>query len=90
MIASGTVVGRNNFRAQAKQAFENPRTVPAASGTTPDDVVNYDAEKFRTVREVRDGYLKPTNRPASPLVGVQARFRPELLVEVDAEAVVSR
>lgn len=97
MDANGAVVGQNDFRAQVKQVFENLKTVLAASGATLDDVVKFtyyvvghDAEKLRTIREVRDGYLKPTNRPASTLVGVQALFRPEFLVEVDAVAVVSR
>ena len=97
MDANGAVVGQNDFRAQVKQVFENLKTVLAASGATLDDVVKFnyyvvghDAEKLRTIREVRDGYLKPTNRPASTLVGVQALFRPEFLVEIDAVAVVSR
>lgn len=97
MSASGAVVGANDFRAQAKQVFENLKTVLAASGATLDDVVKFtyyvvghDAEKLRLIREVRDEYLKPTNRPASTLVGVQALFRPEFLLEVEAVAVVNR
>lgn len=97
LSASGAVVGANDFRAQAKQVFENLKTVLAASGATLDGVVKFtyyvvghDAEKLRLIREVRDGYLKPTNRPASTLVGVQALFRPEFMLEIDAVAVVNR
>ncbi len=97
MDASGAVVGQNDFRAQAKQVFENLKAVLAASGATLDDVVKFtyyvvghDAEKLRVVREVRDEYLKPTNRPASTLVGVQALFRPGFMLEIDAVAVVNR
>ena len=97
MDASDAVVGQNDFRAQAKQVFENLKTVLAASGATLDDVVKFtyyvvghDAEKLRLIREVRDEYLKPANRPASTLVGVQALFRPEFMLEVEAVAVVNR
>jgi len=41
MDASGAVVGQNDFRAQAKQVFENLKTVLAASGATLDDVVKF-------------------------------------------------
>jgi len=91
--ASGAVVGVGDFKAQARQVFENLKALLTASQATFADVVKVtyyvvglDAERLRIVREIRDEYLPADNRPASTLVGVQALVRPDLLLE--AEAVV--
>ncbi len=91
--AAGAVVGVGDFKAQARQVFENLKTLLTASQASFTDVVkiNYyvvglDAERLRIVREIRDQYL-PDDRPASTLVGVQALVRPDLLLEVEAVVV---
>lgn len=92
--AAGSVVGVGDFKAQARQVFENLKTLLAASQASFADVVkiNYyvvglDAERLRMIREIRDEYLPADNRPASTLVGVQALVRPDLLLEVEAVVV---
>jgi 2-iminobutanoate/2-iminopropanoate deaminase len=75
--SKGELVGKDDFRAQATQAFENIKAVLAAAGTTPDHLVrlNYyvaglDDDKLKILREVRDKYVNTKEPPASTLVAV--------------------
>jgi enamine deaminase RidA (YjgF/YER057c/UK114 family) len=75
--------------------YENLRLALAAAGATFDDVVKYtifvkdlDTEKWRTISKVRNEVLKKEPRPASTMVGVTGLVFPELLVEIEAVAVV--
>ena len=91
--AAGKLVGGADFKAQARQAFDNLGTVLAASGASYADVVKLtyfvvglDGERLLALREVRDAVLPPERRPASSLLGVAALFRPDVLVEIEAVA----
>jgi 2-iminobutanoate/2-iminopropanoate deaminase len=94
--AGGQVVGKDDFHAQAQQAFENLKTALAAAGATPADivkvnyyVVNYSAERhLAPLREVRSRFLPLENPPASTLIGVQALARPDFMIEIEALAAV--
>lgn len=89
----GELVGKDDFRAQAMQAFDNLKSALAAAGTTPSHIVklNYyvvglDGEKLKILREIRGRYLDEQHLPASTLAGVQALFRPDVLIEIEATA----
>ena len=89
---AGVVVGPGDLRAQTRQVFENLKSALAASGATLDDIVKItvfmtDASQIQTFREVRDQYFTK-EFPASTLVQVVRLARPELLIEVEAVAVV--
>jgi len=93
--AKGQIVGRGDLQAQTVQAFENLKLVLQAAGANFGDivkintyVVNLKPEGVATIREVRTKYLPTTNPPASTLVGVQALFREDVLIEIEAFAVV--
>jgi reactive intermediate/imine deaminase len=91
--ASGNVVGSGDFTAQAKQVFANLKTRLDEAGASFNDVVKLnfyltDASSLQIVRDVRDTYVNRENPPASTLVVVKQLVRPDLLVEVDAIAVV--
>ncbi len=90
---SGTLVGKDDFRAQAKQVFENLKTALEAAGGTFNDVVklNYyavDLTHLPDLREIRDHYINTKSPPASTAVEVRKLARPEFLLEVEAVAVV--
>ncbi len=92
---SGQIVGAGDLRAQAVQAFENLLTALSAAGATFDDVVKmttyivgYKPEHRALLREVRLQYLNAERPSAHTLIGVQALALPELLIEVEAIAVV--
>ncbi len=89
---TGVVIGKGDLKAQTTQVFENLKAALAASGGTLDDVVKItvfmtDLSQVQTVRQIRDTYF--TNEPpASSAVEVMRLVRPELLIEIDAVAVV--
>jgi 2-iminobutanoate/2-iminopropanoate deaminase len=92
--ASGNVVGANDFRAQANQVFDNLRTALRAVGADFSNLVKVntyvlDMSQLPVLREVRDKYLADVpNRPASTLVQVQKLANDQLLLEIEAVAVL--
>jgi enamine deaminase RidA (YjgF/YER057c/UK114 family) len=93
--AKGEVVGKGDLRAQATQAYENLKAALAAAGATFADVVkintyvvNYKSADLPVIREVRSKFFAQENLPASTLIGVQALALEDLLIEVEAVAVV--
>lgn len=93
MDRDGKVIGAGDFRAQCVQVFENLRIALHSAGLDFKNVVRTDMyvtdlRHLDVLREVRARYL-PSDAPAtSTLVKVDALFRPELMIEVAAEAVV--
>jgi enamine deaminase RidA (YjgF/YER057c/UK114 family) len=92
--ANGSLVGPGDIRAQAHQVFDNLRAALQAVGATLDQVVklNYyvvDATRMPVIREVRDEYLDPDRLPASTAVEVRRLVRDDLLIEVEAVAVIA-
>lgn len=89
----GEVVGEGDAAAQARQVFENLGRCLDAAGATFDDVVKLtyfvtDVAHLPAVRAARDEVFAPDRLPASSAVQVSALFRPELLMEVEAFAIV--
>ena len=92
----GRVVGAGDMRAQCEQVFKNLTAVLAAAGAGWGDIVkmnsymvNLNAENVAAFREMRAGYLKSGQMPASTLVGVTSLVQPELLLEVEVVAAVA-
>ncbi len=91
----GEVVGVGDPAAQARQVFENLRRCLAAAGAGFGDVVKLtyyltDVAHLPAIRAVRDELLGADRLPASTAVQVVALVRPELLLEVEALAVVEQ
>lgn len=92
----GEIVGAGDLRAQTEQVFANLKTVLEASGADFSNVVklayyvrNYKPEDAPIIREIRGKYFpKDLPPPASTLVGVQSLFRDDVLIEIEAIAVV--
>lgn len=89
----GAVVGAGDFRAQCVQVFENLGRALRGAGATFADVVSTnmyvtDLGHLAILREVRARYLPAEAPPASTLVQVVALYRPELMIEIAAEAVL--
>lgn len=89
---AGNVVGVGDVAAQCRQALENMKAVLEAAGATFANVVkitNYvlDAREYPKMAPVRAEYLREPY-PASTLVEVRGLVYPELLVEIEAIAVL--
>ena len=91
--AGGNLVGPDDLRAQAAQVFRNLDAALGAVGATFDDVVKFtyfmlDIGQIALVREIRDQYVNRENPPASSAVEVRRLYRDDVLIEVEAVAVV--
>jgi reactive intermediate/imine deaminase len=89
----GELVGAGDFAQQARQVFVNLNAALEAAGVGWDDVVKLnffvtDLSEIAALREIRDEYVNTEQPPASTLVQVAALFRPDVMFEADAVAVV--
>ncbi|HUF54513.1 MAG TPA: RidA family protein [Dehalococcoidia bacterium] len=89
----GNLVGKNDFAAQTVQVFENLKAAFAAAGADFTHVVKFGSyirniAEAAVLREIRDRYIDTAHPPASTAIEVSSLFRPDLLVEIDAIAVV--
>jgi enamine deaminase RidA (YjgF/YER057c/UK114 family) len=89
----GEVVGNGDPEAQARQVFENLRRCLAAGGATFDDVIKLtyyvtDVAYMPAIRAARAEFTGTDNLPASTAVQVVALVRPELLLEIEAFALI--
>jgi 2-iminobutanoate/2-iminopropanoate deaminase len=89
---NGNVVGLADVRAQTRYILEKIKTGVEAAGGTVQDLVSMhifttDARYHAAVNEVRREFLG-SDFPASTMVQVVALARPELLLEINAVAIV--
>ena len=91
----GKVVGRGDFRRQAEQVFGNIKAAVEAAGGSLDDIVKLNSyivdigSNLPAYRNVRVSFFsKNKNQPASTTVGVSSLVNPDLLLEVEAVAVI--
>src|SRR3954464_3764287 len=95
---SGNLVGKNDFRAQTQQVFENLKAAVQAAGGDASNIIKLniyvaeavDAAQIPVIREIRDKFVNTANPPTSTLVVVKRLVRPEWLIEIDAVAVVDK
>jgi enamine deaminase RidA (YjgF/YER057c/UK114 family) len=91
-MIGGELIGRDDIVAQARQTLDNVETALRRAGARFDDIVRYrvyvtdmsDLPGVRQVLNERFGSI----RPAGTLVAVQSLVRPELKIEIDADAIV--
>ena len=91
---TGAIVGPGDIRAQARQVFDNLRTALQAVGAGFEQVVKLtyylvDATQLPVVREVRDQYVNTQQPPASTAVEIRRLVQEDLLIEVEAVAVIA-
>ncbi len=89
----GKVVGPGDLAAQVRQVFTNLKHALDAAGTDFAHVVKLtfylvDASQIGLVRQIRDEFVNTEQPPASTAVEIRRLVRDELLIEVDAVAVV--
>jgi reactive intermediate/imine deaminase len=90
---AGAVVGERDFAAQTRQVFENLRLALAAANATFADLAKItvfmtDVSQLATFREIRGSYFG-SHAPASSLVQVVQLFMPDVMIEIEAIAVVA-
>ncbi len=90
---SGRLVGPNDLRAQARQVFTNLQAALEAVSADFNCVVKLtyyllDISQIPIVREVRDQFVNVSQPPTSSAVEVRRLFRDDVLIEIDAIAVI--
>jgi enamine deaminase RidA (YjgF/YER057c/UK114 family) len=93
--SAGKLVGGSDFKAQAEQVFANLRRALGSVDASFADVVKTttfitDAKQVPALRDIRSRYLDPEHPPANTLLVISALARPELLIEIEAVAVLRR
>jgi reactive intermediate/imine deaminase len=91
--SDGQLVGEGDFDAQTRQVFANLTAGLEAAGVGWADVVKLsyfvrDVSSAASMRAIRDEFIDTEHPPASTLVEVSRLFRDDVLIEVEAVAVV--
>jgi enamine deaminase RidA (YjgF/YER057c/UK114 family) len=91
--AAGNVVGGADFYAQTVQTLRNVEAALLQAGARPTDVVRTrifvtDMTRWEEVARAHGEVFRDI-RPASTMVGVTRLVLPEMLVEIEADAVIA-
>ena len=93
---AGNLVGEKDLRMQTMQAFENIKVILQSVQASFEHMVkltifvaNYQPEDRVVIVDVLKQYINPDNPPANTLLGVQSLARPELMIEIEAVAVIN-
>ena len=89
----GKVVGGNDMYAQAIQTLKNIERAQNAAGATLRDVVRTrmfitDVGRWQEVARAHGEYFRDI-RPAATMIQVVAMVSPEMLVEIEADAIIA-
>lgn len=88
----GDVVGKGDIKLQTETVLSNMRTILAEAGATMGDIVKItvyirDMDLFDQIHDVRRSFFEEPY-PASTMVEVSMLADPDLLIEIEAVAVV--
>ncbi len=91
--AEGNLVGEGDIEAQVAQVWQNLRAVLAYAGGSVEDIVKItvfttDLKHRPAIAAARETVFPSGRYPASTFLVVQSLARPELLVEIEAIAVL--
>jgi enamine deaminase RidA (YjgF/YER057c/UK114 family) len=93
--AKGNLVGANDIAKQTEQVFRNIKSVVEAAGGKIDHLVKLgyfttDVTRINDIRAIRDQFITSKTKPASTLVQVNKLFREDVLIEIEATAIIPK
>ena len=91
----GNLIGKGDFIKQSEQVFVNIKNIVTSLGGTMNNIVKLsyfvvDVSQIQALREVRNKFINIKTPPASTLVQVNKLFRDDVLVEIEATAVIPK
>lgn len=91
----GQLVGKADVGAQARQVFQNIKHIVEEMGGSMNDVIKLtylmtDVGEIAKVRAARDEFINTQKPPASTLAQVSKLYREDVLIEVEATAVIGK
>jgi len=89
------LIGKDDLGKQTEQVFLNIKNSVEDAGGTMDHIVKLgfyilDVSQIQIIRNIRDKFINTKNPPASTLVQVSKLFRDDLLIEIEATAVIPK
>lgn len=92
---NGNLTGPGNFGKQTEQVFLNIKNIISELGGTMDNIVKLgifitDVSQIQTFRDIRDKFIDFKKPPASTLVQVSKLYRDDVLLEVEATAIIPK
>ncbi|SIO01815.1 RidA family protein [Chitinophaga niabensis] len=91
----GNLVGKGDIGKQTEQAFRNIKSILEANGGTMEHLVKLgyftvDVSRIEEIRNARNQFINTTKPPTSTLVQVSRLFREDLLMEIEATAIIPK
>ncbi|WP_240348437.1 RidA family protein [Longitalea arenae] len=91
----GNLIGSNDIAKQTEQVFRNIKSILEAAGGKMHQIVKLgyfatDISNIQAIRNVRDQFINTKNPPASTLVQVNKLFRDDVLIEIEATAIIPK
>jgi len=89
------LVGPGDYEKQTEQIFLNIKHIIESAGGTMDNLVKIgvymrDVAQIQAFRTARDKFVNTKTPPASTLVEVSKLFREDVLIEIEATAVIPK
>ncbi len=93
--SKGNLVGQGDLGKQTEQVFVNIKNIISDLGGTMDNVVKLgvfltDVSQIQTFRDIRNRFINIKMPPTSTLVQVSKLFREDVLIEVEATAIIPK
>lgn len=93
--SKGNIVGQGDLGKQTEQVFVNIKNILSDLGGTMDNVVRLgvfltDVSQIQTFRDIRNRFINIKTPPTSSLVQVSKLFREDVLIEVEATAIIPK
>jgi reactive intermediate/imine deaminase len=91
----GNLVGKDDIAKQTEQIFQNIKNIVEAAGGNMSHLVKLgyfttDVMNLPAIRTIRDQFINTKKPPASTLVQVSKLFRDDLLIEIEATAIIPK
>jgi len=93
--SSGSLVGKGDVSRQTEQIFVNIKNIITGHGGTMDNIAKLgiymlDVSQIQAMRDARNKFINVDHPPASTLVQVSKLFRDDLLIEIEATAIIPK